>query len=90
MASTAYRISDVLITGTPKSPQTINYEDLTDIDGSALPAEFAAAPVIFRSPQQDRNCFIVAKTATSFQVALSDAGVGESGTFDFIIVGESA
>lgn len=88
MAASAYKVADVAVTGTEASPQTINYGDLTDIDGNAVPATFAAAPAIWRSPQQDRNCYIVEKTTTYFKVALSMAGVDGACTFDFMIVGE--
>jgi len=88
MAASAYKVADVAVTGTEASPQTINYGDLTDIDGDVLPSEFITAPAIFRSPHQDRNCFIVAKTTTYFKVALSMAGVDGACTFDFMIVGE--
>jgi len=74
---TSYLIVNKLITGTQDSPQTINFGDLTDINGHTLPSAFVK-PFVTAWGLQDRAVNIIkdSTTTTSFQIAASGAGVG--------------
>ena len=91
MAARAYYVKDVSVTGVSESPQTIAFSSLTDVDGSAVPTTFAAAPYIGLTKKQDRGAYITARTTTNFTIALSDIGdLDASCAFDLHIGGESA
>lgn len=69
-----FRVSNVSITGTAQSPQTIYYSDLIDLNGTRL-SSFDAAPMVNVFPNHDRRVFLPALPATDrFTVALSNQG----------------
>lgn len=72
---TSHLIVNKLITATYGSPQTINFGDLTDINGHTLPSAFVK-PFVTVWGLQDKTVYVVkdSTTTTSFQIAVSGAG----------------
>ncbi|MFH1319364.1 MAG: hypothetical protein ABII90_01760 [Bacteroidota bacterium] len=71
-----YIVTGIAVTGTPGSPQTINYGDLVDIDGNAVPATLSGTvsiDIIYKSKDTDVYVTEIAG-ATSFKIARSNIG----------------
>ncbi len=84
----SYKVSNITVTGTPDSPQTVTFSDLTSDAGSSL-STFATAPVvILECINADRNVYITGIPGTSsFSIAKSNIGASVTITCNIIIVG---
>lgn len=69
-------IADVVVTGTADSPQTINYADLVDVDGTTLESSYASAPVVgILGGDIDQRCYLPSRPGTSsFTIARHTIG----------------
>ena len=74
-----WNVLNFLITGTPDDPQTVNYGDLTDVNGYTLPSSISKPSVGIPVFKQDRGAYIVKDSVgtESFQISKSGSGVGD-------------
>jgi hypothetical protein len=84
-----HRVSNVSVTGSYDSPQTIYYGNLIDDLGAALNASYANTPIVYvETPNMDAVCQLTATPAsTSFSIAKSSFwAIGETPKVNLIII----
>lgn len=86
-----YIVNDVEVTGTPESPQTVSYADLTDADGNALPTTLTSVTVRIAWKSMDVPAYLSeAAGTTSFKIVRGYGIIGGTLTVGLEVVSEAA
>lgn len=72
------------VIGTPRSHQTINYEDLKDIEGNNLPASFSPAPLIRPGISNDGTLIYIPEDPTTTYFKISRGSEFPTGVTNFV------